>query len=81
MIFEAWMDISSQPIFSRRMTSGSFEWAVGGSIAFPVGPKPRICSKTADEREDGTEDKPLHDAYLHTHAGGPPALDLVFMPE
>lgn len=45
MILEACIEISSHPIFSRRMTSGSLEWAVDGSMGFPVGPNPRICIK------------------------------------
>ena len=41
-IFAALAEISSQPIFSRRIMSASFECAVEGNIGAPEGPKPRI---------------------------------------
>lgn len=44
-IFAALAEISSQPIFSRRIMSASFECAVEGSIGAPEGPKPRIWAQ------------------------------------
>jgi hypothetical protein len=41
-IFAACKDISSHPIFSRRITSGSFDLAVLGNIGAPEGPNPKI---------------------------------------
>ena len=79
MIFEACIDISSQPIFSRRMTSGSLECAVCGRIGFPVGPKPRIC--VADPGWMCVWWFDSCDTHLHAHAGGPPALDLMLVSE
>lgn len=46
-IFDACAVISSQPIFSRLITSGSFECAVAGSIGVPDGPKPKIWSRVS----------------------------------
>lgn len=41
-ILAACSEISSHPIFSRRITSGSVEFAVLGNIGTPEGAKPKI---------------------------------------
>jgi len=41
-IFAARTEISSQPNFSRRIMSGSVEFAVSGNIGIPEGSKPKI---------------------------------------
>ena len=47
-ILDACNEISSHPIFSRRITSGSVEFAVLGNIGAPEGANPRILNCIQD---------------------------------
>lgn len=77
-ILAACIEISSQPIFSLRTTSGSAEYEVEGSIGAPVGPNPNICSgKVSFSTGCHSETMP----YLHAYTGRTSALNLVFMSE
>lgn len=78
MIFDACLEISSQPIFSRRMVSGSLELAAGGSIGFPVGPNPRIFTGRSIELRETLLQA---ETYLHADAGRATALDFMLVPE
>ena len=77
-IFAALAEISSQPIFSRRIMSASFECAVDGNIGAPVGPNPRIWVK-------GHRYCPSYGSHpltnLHAYTGRSPTLNLVFVTE
>lgn len=78
MIFDACLEISSQPIFSRRIVSGSLELAAGGSIGFPVGPNPRIFTCGNIELHPTSLQVKT---YLHADARSATALDFMFMSE
>ena len=77
-IFAALAEISSQPIFSRRIVSASFECAVDGNIGAPVGPNPRIWVK-------GHRYRPSYGSHpltnLHAYTGRTPALYLMLVSE
>lgn len=78
MIFDACLEISSQPIFSRRIVSGSLELAAGGNIGFPVGPNPRIFT---GENHKLRETLLQVETYLHADARSATALDFMLMSE
>ena len=58
-ILEACIEISSQLNFSRRITSGSLEWVMGGRMGFPLGPNPKIYatfnSENVSQNLDGAK--------------------------
>ena len=74
-IFAACTEISSQPSFSRRMTSLSFEAAAAGTMDSPDGAN--RGSSAASVNEHVAE----QNADLHYNARRPPSFDFVFMSE
>jgi len=75
-ILAACNEISSHPIFSRRITSGSVEFAELGNIGDPEGAKPKIyCFQNCKAKSRRTN------KYLHPNTRCTPSLQLVLMSE